>query len=609
VHYSAEVLKATKLEDGTQRPSNEIPDDQAYLAQHRPMTGKTTGKTTGKNNRTGIFDYFTRFVTICRLTMRQLLRVGWRALRGQPTRGPETVRQTFEQIGGCFVKFGQILALQIDFLPREYCDALLSLLDRVPVVDRVLVDGVFEEAFGQLPATLYQSFDYTPIASASIGQVHRAVLHDGVKVAVKVQRPNSEPQFRRDLSLLTDMTRIIVFLGFRSLYFLRDIVRELHTWTRDELDYRREAAHAALLAKNAEGSLTERIPRVYWDLTTSRVLTIEFLEGPSVSSYFRMVASGDLEGIEELKAQGFDVQIFSQNIITNFLSDAFRHGAFHADLHPANLLILPGNMVGYVDFGIVAKLTREARRKQIELTIAYSGGNPDAIYRKFLDICEIGPKTDTEGMRVRFAELAPTWYEEPSINGEVRFRVSITVAMMDMLNIAREFDALVDREMIKYVRSTILVDGLLARMAPTFDIARSLRKVVGEYVLDQSRERIFSRGAILSYLTDLVVWVKIGPTAMLQSLDTLERRHMEAQPPASFSSGKGDKLKNQVAAGFAVWAAAVAFLALTGGLQAYRASPFLTAMTVAFMSSWTCWMVVLVRRLMLRDERGVEERT
>jgi ubiquinone biosynthesis protein len=546
---------------------------------------------TARPNRTGVFDYFTRLVTICWLTTRQLLRVGWRVIRGKPRRGPEAVRETFEQVGGCFVKFGQILALQIDFLPREYCDALLSLLDRVPVVERELVDGVFEAAFGLLPAALYRTFNYTPIASASIGQVHRAVLHDGVNVAVKVQRPNSEPQFRRDLSLLADMTRVIVFLGLRRLYFIRDIVRELHTWTRDELDYLREAAHATLLAKNAENSLTERIPRVYWDRTASHVLTIEFLEGPSVSSYFRMLASGQHEEIVKLKAQGFDVQVFSQNIISNFLSDAFRHGAFHADLHPANLLILPNNVVGYVDFGIVAKLTREARRKQIELTIAYSGGNPDAIYREFLNICEIGPNTNTEGMRLRFAELAPTWYEEPSVNGEVRFRVSITVAMMDMLNIAREFDALVDREMIKYVRSTILVDGLLARMAPNFDIARSLREVVGDYVLEQSRQRIFSRGAILSYLTDLVVWVKVGPAAMVRSLDLLERPRTHLQTRITFPQGKHDKLKNRVLAGFAVWAGSVVFLALTGGLQLYRASPFLAAIAVLFMSSWTCWMV------------------
>src|SRR5262249_37420505 len=160
-------------------------------------------------------------------------------------------------------------------------------------------------------------------------------------------------------------------------YFMRDLVREQITWTRDELDYLREASHCDLVGRNAADNPIERIPKVFWDLTTSRVLTTEFLYGPSVSAYLRYVEENNQIELTALKNAGFDPGVFCNNVITNFLRDAFRFGVFHADLHPANLLILPNNVVGYVDFGIVAKLTPEARHKQIELTLAYSSGDPE----------------------------------------------------------------------------------------------------------------------------------------------------------------------------------------------------------------------------------------
>src|SRR5204863_6316239 len=133
---------------------------------------------------------------------------------------------------------------------------------------------------------------------------------------------------------------------------------------------------------------------IFWDLSCERVLTMEFLDGPSVLSYIRMLENNDRAQIDALQAKGFNPSVFSANVISNFLSDAFRFGVFHADLHPANLLILPNNVVGYVDFGIVATLTPEARRKQIELKLAYASGDPEAIYAGFLSICTVGPDAD-----------------------------------------------------------------------------------------------------------------------------------------------------------------------------------------------------------------------
>ena len=480
------------------------------------------------SSRHPLLDLLHRFLQVWGVVLRQLILLARRRLAGQPVMGHLLLREAFEQVGGSFLKLGQIMSLQIDILPREYCDALLSLLDNVPVSSREEVSGIFVAEFGYPPEEIYSVFDYDAIGSASIGQVHRAKLIDGTPVAVKVRRLGVLQTFHRDFLLLRSFVWLIFLFRVRSLYFVRDLVREQVTWTLDELDYRREASHCDLVGRNAVDSATERIPKIFWHLTTSRVLTMEFLEGTTVSAYLRLVENDDRAALAKLKESGFDPVVFCNNVIANFLRDAFRFGVFHADLHPANLLILPNNVVGYVDFGIVAKLTQEARHKQIELTLAYSAGDPDAIYRQFLNICTLTPEVDLEGMRRRIAQMARTWYVEPAVHGKARFRVSVTITMMDLLTAARNYGALVDGEMVKYIRSTVLVDGVVSRLAPGLDLAQSLRNVVEEYLFEQSRQKVLSTGGLISLLTDMAVWMKTGPSSMVRALELV--RAASGQP-------------------------------------------------------------------------------
>jgi ubiquinone biosynthesis protein len=547
--------------------------------------------------RQTIADYLNRLFQIFGVLFTQLSKVAIRRFRHEPVEGPLLLREGLEKAGGTFVKFGQILSLQVDTLPREYCDALMGLLDRVPTVGSEQVRAVVQAEFGMPPEAVYAEFDYKAIASASIGQVHRARLHDGTPVAIKVQRPGVHKDFHRDVLVMRGFVSLIFLFRVKKLYFMRDPVRELATWTRDELDYRREAAHCDLLAENAAGSTTERLPKIYWNLTTSRVLTMEFLEGPTVSTYLKYIERGDEEQLAKLRANGFVPSVFSNNVISNFLSDAFRYGVFHADLHPANLLILPNNVVGYVDFGIVASLTKEARRKQIELTLAYATGSPEAIYREFLNICVPTHEADLEGMRQRIAEMAKTWYVEPAIGGRVRFRISVTAAMMDLLTVCRDYGVLIDREMIKYVRSTVLVDGLVSLLSPGFDIAGVLRDLVEEYLVDEASRKVFSRAGALSMFTDLAIWMKRGPTSMLRSLDLFERREIRLRSASSSKEGKEDALRRKAFVAGAVWMFSILFLVLAGGLPSWKTAPYFAAITAIFVTSWTLWMLLLLRRL------------
>lgn len=175
-------------------------------------------------------------------------------MQGQPVQGHMLLRDALEQIGGTFIKLGQILSLQIDSLPREYCDALLSLLDRVPTATSAEVISVFIQEFGRPPEELYAEFDYNAIGSASIGQVHRGRLKDGTLIAIKVQRPGVRYAFHRDILLMRSFVWFIFLFRITSLYFMRDPIRELAVWTRDELDYRRESSHSDMVRMNAVDS-------------------------------------------------------------------------------------------------------------------------------------------------------------------------------------------------------------------------------------------------------------------------------------------------------------------------------------------------------------------
>ncbi len=252
----------------------------------------------------------------------------------------------------------------------------------------------------------------------------------------------------------------------------------------------------------------------------------------------------------------------------------------------------------------LGRLAREAAHAgRLDEVLRGAGGDPEAIYRQFLNICIVTADADLKGMRKRIAEMAQTWYEEPSVHGKVQFRVSITVAMMDLLTVCRNYGVLVDREMIKYIRSTVLVDGVISRMAPGLDMALALRDVTEEYLYEQSRKKIFSAGGALSLLTDLAIWIKTGPASMVRALELIERRQMTAKTGSLPVEDQQQPLRARAFAGIAVWALVMVFMTLGGSSVAKGNSPFWEIILGTFVTSWTIWLLWLLRRLVPRKER------
>jgi ubiquinone biosynthesis protein len=427
----------------------------------------------------------------------RLIRLHWllikhgaaQLFRGGSVSGPQRLRMLLEDVGGSFLKFGQVLSLQPDILPRAYCDALFDLLDRVPSFPYREVERTFVEDLGRRPTEIFDSFESQPIASASIGQVHAASL-DGQRLAVKVRRPTVQRDFETDLAVMRAVSKVIRGFKLRRLDWLAKASEEFIGWTREELDYRFEARHMEALGYNARDSSSEIVPKLYRELTTSLILVAELLEGITVLDYIRSLESGSRIYDDQLDRIGFDPEEFARNIIRNFVSDAFTHGLFHADLHPANLIIQPDSAVGYVDFGITGSLSRYARQSLVALTLALTRADSDQMMVHFLRLSPTDDDSDVPAFRRGLEDALDRWYDRD--RDEPEMLENYTRVMLDFLQLSRETSVWPTPDVIRYIRSVITADGLVTRFAPRLDVARFLQMVCEDTLERELWRELFS---------------------------------------------------------------------------------------------------------------------
>jgi len=309
------------------------------------------------------------------------------------------LREMLEELGPTFVKFGQLLSTRPDIVPPDIIAALRSLQDDVRPFPFEQVEQVVETELGLSLERAFVSFDREPIAAASIGQVHRATLPNGKSVAVKVQRPGAPRQIDADLALLYQAARIAKE-RIRALDFIdaRELVDEFGRSIRSELDYRSEGRNAERFRRHWAGDPHVQVPRVYWSYTRERVLTLEFLEGTQVA---------------DIDPETYTLEArrrIAYRMTETWMKMIFKHGFFHGDPHPANILVLPGDRIGLVDFGQTGKLTDEDISKVTRLFIDAANENVDALPRRLADLGVRYPKEKEEEFRTRLHELYYKYY-------------------------------------------------------------------------------------------------------------------------------------------------------------------------------------------------------
>ena len=444
--------------------------------------------------------------------------------KSDPPSRPVRLREFFEEIGGSFLKLGQVMALQPDLIPVEFCDELFGLLDRIPPFNFETTERIFREDTGRELLDVFEEIERVPLATASIGQVYVAKL-DGSKVALKVQRPKAESLVTSDVRVAAFSVRVIRLLSIRSLYWLLEPMSEFIRWSREELDFCYEGRYTQKVRDNARGEFYEKVPEVFWEFTTRRVLVLEFLEGITVIDFLRKREEEGAD-LKDLLPPGYSSSDFCTHIVENFLGGAFNCGLFHADLHPGNLMIMHDSVVGYIDFGITGILSDYSRSNLIALTLAYAQGNIDQMLKTFVRVSSLTKDSDLEKLDRGLRRRSQHWYGKEG--GE---ESSITGMMLDWLNLSKESDVWPQRDVIKYIRCSVVMDGLIKRLDPDFDVGAALAKAAHGHLEASVRRNVFSYERVFEALSSGSELVMAGPTALRTAVNNVAKAlEFPAQP-------------------------------------------------------------------------------
>jgi ubiquinone biosynthesis protein len=382
------------------------------------------------------------------------------------------LRDMLDELGPTFVKFGQLLSTRPDIVPPDIIAELRSLQDDVRSFPYADVERTIEEELGQPVERLFLEFDETPLAAASIGQVHRATLPNGRRVVVKVQRPNAPKQIEADLSLLYQAARLAKE-RIRALDFIdtNDIVDEFARSIRQELDYRLEARNAEAFHKDFAGHPHVAIPRVYWTYTRSRVLTLERLEG---------VQLADLD----LEHWSLDQRRRLAYLVTEtWMTMIFRNGYFHGDPHPANIMVLAPERIGLVDFGLTGKLTDDDMTKLTRLFIDAASENIEMLPRRLADLGVRYPKEREQQFVAELREMYYRYY-------------GASLQEIDPIQVIREAFALIYSMNLRLPTRFVMLDKAIATLGsvgvelyPDFNVF----EVAKPYARDLMLERFTPR--------------------------------------------------------------------------------------------------------------------
>lgn len=391
---------------------------------------------------------------------------------------PQRLCAALEELGPAFVKLGQILSTRSDLFAPEWTKALGQLNAGASPLPWSALEKQVSAALGDAPANVFAWFDESPLASGSMAQIHRARLHDGDDVVVKIQRPGIEPVIRADLRLLHFLADSIeqqsdALARFRPAM----LVRYLDTALQQELDFCYEAASGEEMRRNFADDPQVVIPRIYWTWTR-----------PTLMVQARLSAAAPLES-RQLAAAGLDGPLLARRGAAAFIKMLFDYRLYHADPHPGNVMALADNRVGFIDFGMVGQLSETRRNELLSLLYAISerdaGGIVDALIawsdRDFLNIAEL--------------DLAANYF----LQRQGSRTMQLGKALTDMLATAREFSLSLPPDLVLLFKALITADGVLLRMDPRFDIIAVLRPQLKQQLLRRygrvaSRRRLVTLG-------------------------------------------------------------------------------------------------------------------
>jgi len=431
------------------------------------------------------------------------------AADGAEPAGPEPDRRTAQRfrqllldLGPTFIKLGQLLSSRPDMLPSHWVDELSELQDAVPPFPLAEVRAEIERGLGRPVEACFAELEEAPLASASIAQVHRARTHAGERVVVKVQRPRIRQRIEADLSLLYQLARLVeAVVEETGVYTPTGIVEEFDRSIHEELDFRTEAQNARAMADASKDRSYLVIPRVVAGLCCETVLTLEYVEGVKVS--------------DVTAEAGYDLEAIARNIIEAAFRQLFEDGLFHGDPHPGNILVLPGNRIALLDFGLVGRITRRMQESLVTLIMATALRDPDTVARVLNRIGVPEEHSPITAFRADIQAILDRYL------GLKLDEIRTSTLLRDLLDLAVQHKIRVPKEWAVLSKASVTVEGIIRRLYPKLDIL--------DLGLPYARELLLSRfnpsdasGTLMKSLLKLQTLAEDVPAQLQQILVDLE---------------------------------------------------------------------------------------
>ncbi|MBS3151691.1 AarF/ABC1/UbiB kinase family protein [Candidatus Woesearchaeota archaeon] len=373
----------------------------------------------------------------------------------KPADLPKKIRAAIDELGGTFIKLGQLLSLRPDLIPKEYCDEFSRLQDNVSNFSFDEARRIIEGELKHKTTEIFSHFEKEPIASASIGQVHKARLLNGVRVVVKVQRPGIKELMDTDIDLLYHLAELLQsHVEELKDYNLKGIVDEFKRYTLNELDYLKECRNIEKFYNNFLGSQTVKVPKVHWDFTTKKVLVMGYIEGVPID---------DKEGLKDWNC---DEKIISKNLADCFLKQIFEDGFFHADPHPANVFVLPGNKIALLDYGICGSLTEGMKEKLVDMLVSLVDRDINTFVDGFFEVGMIDEKDET---LVNDIEAIVEEYAGANID-----QIDFVHLFNDLVFTARRHNISLPVDFILLAKAIITIEGVGQQLNPEFNLSSAL---------------------------------------------------------------------------------------------------------------------------------------
>jgi len=370
---------------------------------------------------------------------------------------PERIRLTFEELGPTFVKLGQLLSTRPDLIPEEYAEEFKKLQDHVPPVPFDMVKRVIESEFGRPLPEIFKTFNDHPLAAASIAQVHEASLPDGTEVVVKVQRPGIDKLIDTDVSILFVIAGLFEkYIEEVRVFNPTGIVEEFFKTLKKELDFIVEAGNMTRIRKNFEDRPHVIIPKVFREVSTAKVLTLEKLHGIRLSDHATLEKSNI--DIRQLTHQG--VQAFYKMVLVD--------GIFHGDLHAGNIFILEDGKIGLVDFGIVGRLNQKVRDALGNMFLALVSEDFDALVYEYLEIGIPSGKIDVDHFAKQVRELVEPYFGLPLKD------VNVGRMLLDLTILASQHGLRMSQDLMLVCKAIVTIEGMGRSIDPDFDIVKEM---------------------------------------------------------------------------------------------------------------------------------------